>query len=89
MPLSYRLLSEYLGTKTMQAVVCKTFAGVKAMESYDKDGSINKILGIHGLASSIGETVDGRYDVICLENITYVVYCLHLLLNLFLLFLNL
>lgn len=60
----------------MLSVVCKTFDGVKAMESYDKEGSINKISGLHGLGASIGRTIDGRFLVICLENLRYVVDCL-------------
>ncbi|KAL7003615.1 hypothetical protein U1Q18_004766 [Sarracenia purpurea var. burkii] len=64
-----RLLSEYLGIETMLAVVCKTYDGVKALETYEKDGSIIESSGIHGLGNSIGRHLDGRYLVICLENL--------------------
>lgn len=64
-----RLLSEYLGIETMLAVVCKTYNGVKALETYEKDGSINKSSGLHGLGTSIGRHLDGRFLVICLENL--------------------
>ncbi|KAF7131492.1 hypothetical protein RHSIM_Rhsim09G0205800 [Rhododendron simsii] len=64
-----RLLSEYLGIETMLAVVCKTYNGVKALETYEQDGSVNKSSGIHGLGTSIGRHLDGRFPVICLENL--------------------
>ncbi|KAK6155577.1 hypothetical protein DH2020_009825 [Rehmannia glutinosa] len=64
-----RLLSEYLGLETMLAVVCKTYEGVKALEGYTKDGSINKGLGIHALAASIEWPLDDRFLVICLESL--------------------
>ncbi|XP_043707843.1 protein DEFECTIVE IN MERISTEM SILENCING 3-like isoform X2 [Telopea speciosissima] len=64
-----RLLSEYLGMETMLAIVCKTYEGVKALELYDREGEINKNAGLHGLGSTIGRPMDGRYLVICLENL--------------------
>ncbi|KAJ6748767.1 PROTEIN DEFECTIVE IN MERISTEM SILENCING 3 [Salix purpurea] len=64
-----RLFSEYLGVETMLAIVCKTYEGVKALETYDKDGQINKGSGFHALGDSVGKELDGRYLVICLENI--------------------
>ncbi|KAL8127011.1 protein DEFECTIVE IN MERISTEM SILENCING 3-like isoform X2 [Apium graveolens] len=60
-------LSSYLGKTNMLAVVCKTLDTVKAMESYDKEGLVKKNSGIHGLGASIGQTIDGRFCVICLE----------------------
>uniref|UniRef100_A0A6N2K9V6 Uncharacterized protein n=1 Tax=Salix viminalis TaxID=40686 RepID=A0A6N2K9V6_SALVM len=56
-----RLFSEYLGVETMLAIVCKTYEGVKALETYDKDGQINKGSGFHALGDSIGKELDGRY----------------------------
>ncbi|CAA0824688.1 Protein DEFECTIVE IN MERISTEM SILENCING 3 [Striga hermonthica] len=64
-----RLLSEYLGLETMLAVVCKTYEGVKALEGYTKDGSINKGSGVHALAALAGRPLDERFLVICLENL--------------------
>ncbi|KAK3034708.1 hypothetical protein RJ639_032661, partial [Escallonia herrerae] len=64
-----RLLSEYLGLETMLALVCKTYDGVKALETYDKEGSINRSAGLHGLAASFGRPLDGRFHVFCLENL--------------------
>ncbi|XP_058218932.1 uncharacterized protein LOC131329669 isoform X3 [Rhododendron vialii] len=64
-----RLLAEYLGIETMLAIVCKTCDSVKGLETYEKDGSITKSSGIHGLGISIGRKLDGRFLVICLENL--------------------
>ncbi|KAI8010447.1 Protein DEFECTIVE IN MERISTEM SILENCING 3 [Camellia lanceoleosa] len=64
-----RLLSEYLGIETMLAVVGKTYDGVKALETYENDGSVSKSSGLHGLGTSIGRHLDGRFQVICLENL--------------------
>ncbi|KAJ6411008.1 hypothetical protein OIU84_007708 [Salix udensis] len=64
-----RLFSEYLGVETMLAIVCKTYEGVKALETYDNEGQINKDFGLHGLSASIGKELDGRFLVFCLENL--------------------
>ncbi|KAL6127231.1 hypothetical protein ACLB2K_075272 [Fragaria x ananassa] len=64
-----RVLSEYLGLDTMLAIVCKTYDGVKALELYDNEGCINLNSGLHGLGTSIGRKLEGRFLVICLENI--------------------
>ncbi|KAL1816512.1 hypothetical protein ACET3Z_019086 [Daucus carota] len=65
-----RLLAEYLGKKVMLALVCQTFDGVKALEAYDEGGVINRNSGLHEIASSIGRTLEGRYHVICLDELT-------------------
>ncbi|CAB4300658.1 unnamed protein product [Prunus armeniaca] len=65
-----RLLSEYLGLETMLAIVCKTYEGVKVLEKYDADGTIISTAGIHGLGSSIGKSIKGRFLVICLEDLS-------------------
>lgn len=64
-----RTLSDYLGLETMLAIVCKTCDGLKALETYDKEGLICESSGLHGLGTSIGRHLDGRYLVICLENL--------------------
>ncbi|KAL2558735.1 Protein DEFECTIVE IN MERISTEM SILENCING 3 [Forsythia ovata] len=64
-----RLLSQYLGLETMLAIVCNTYEGVKALEAYDKEGLIDKSLGLHALGASIGRPLDGRFLVICLEHL--------------------
>ncbi|GFY84070.1 defective in meristem silencing 3 [Actinidia rufa] len=53
----------------MLAIVCKTRDGVKALETNDKDGSIIKSSGIHGLGNGMGMHLDDRFLVICLENL--------------------
>ncbi|KAF6145319.1 hypothetical protein GIB67_002343 [Kingdonia uniflora] len=63
------LFSEYIGLDTMMAIVCKTLKGVKALETYDKEGRINKSIGLHMLGPSIGRHMDGRYVVIWLEEL--------------------
>lgn len=55
----------------MLAIVCKTFECVKALEAYDKEGCIIKSSGLHGLGASIGRAIDGRFLVICLENLRH------------------
>ncbi|XP_069151137.1 uncharacterized protein [Solanum lycopersicum] len=64
-----RTLSDYLGQGTMLAIVCKTLDGLKALETYDKEGLIIKSSGLHGVGASIGRPLDDRYLVICLENL--------------------
>ncbi|PKA45830.1 hypothetical protein AXF42_Ash018381 [Apostasia shenzhenica] len=63
-----RLLSEYLGLETMLAIVCKTFEGVQALERHEKDGTIDRNAGLHGIAPTIGRTLNGRFTVYCLQN---------------------
>lgn len=53
----------------MLAVVCKTREGLKALETYGKEGSIDKSAGLHGLSSSIGRILSGRFLAICLEDL--------------------
>ncbi|KAK1369997.1 hypothetical protein POM88_036089 [Heracleum sosnowskyi] len=64
-----RLLAEYLGKNNMLALVCKTFHGVQAMESCDREGAINRDSGLHGLGSSVGRTIEGRFLIICLNDL--------------------
>lgn len=66
-----RLLSEFLGLQSMLAIVCKTYEGVKALETYDSEGLVSKGSGIHALGASIGRALEGRYSVICLENLRH------------------
>jgi hypothetical protein len=53
----------------MLAIVCKTFEGVKALEKYDGEGLVNSRSGLHLLGSSIGSRINGRFRVICLEDL--------------------
>ncbi|XP_015577353.2 protein DEFECTIVE IN MERISTEM SILENCING 3 [Ricinus communis] len=62
-------LSEYLGLETMLAIVCRTVEGVKLLEKYDEEGKVNSSTGLHGLAASMGRKINGRFLVICLEDL--------------------
>lgn len=62
-------LSDYLGTRSMLALVYKDYKSVKPLEKYDNQGNVDRSGAIHGLASSIGRTIEGQFDVICLENL--------------------
>uniref|UniRef100_A0A1J3GJ32 Protein DEFECTIVE IN MERISTEM SILENCING 3 n=1 Tax=Noccaea caerulescens TaxID=107243 RepID=A0A1J3GJ32_NOCCA len=64
-----QVLSDYLGTRSMLALVCKSYDSVKALETYDNQGNIDSNAGLHGLGSSIGRSIEGHFDVICLENL--------------------
>eukprot|EP01018_Ginkgo_biloba_P022977 Gb_24289 [translate_table: standard] len=64
-----RVLSQYLGKSNMLAIVCKSHEGVEALEQYDLKGKIIERLGIHGLASAQNRQINGRFRVICLEDI--------------------
>lgn len=55
----------------MLAVVCKTYEGVKALEAYNREGSIDKNLGLHGFSASIGNPLADRFLVICLEDLRF------------------
>ncbi|XP_071686181.1 protein DEFECTIVE IN MERISTEM SILENCING 3 [Rutidosis leptorrhynchoides] len=63
-----RLLSEYVGLDNMMALVSMSYDGVKALVTYDKDGAIDTSAGVYGLATAIGQTLEGRINLICLEN---------------------
>ncbi|EOA24112.1 hypothetical protein CARUB_v10017344mg [Capsella rubella] len=62
-------LSNYLGSRSMLAVVCKNHDSVVALEPYDNQGSIDRTAGLHGLAASIDWTIKDNFDAICLENL--------------------
>ncbi|XP_027188154.1 protein DEFECTIVE IN MERISTEM SILENCING 3-like isoform X2 [Cicer arietinum] len=64
-----RILSEYLGLETMLAIVCSTNEGVKALEKYDPEGTINCNGGLHGIGSRTERRIKGRFVVICLEDL--------------------
>lgn len=69
--LIFRRLSEYLGLDRMLAIVCKTQEGIKALEMYHKEGSLNNDTGIPGLYASLRRALTGRFMVICLEYLRY------------------
>lgn len=55
----------------MLAIVCRSCEGAKALELYEKEGYISKSSGLHGLGASMGRTLNGRFLVICLENLRH------------------
>lgn len=58
----------------MLAIVCSTNEGVNALEKYNPEGTINCNGGLHGIGSSIGRRIHGRFIVICLEDFRQVWY---------------
>ncbi|XP_020527827.1 protein DEFECTIVE IN MERISTEM SILENCING 3 isoform X2 [Amborella trichopoda] len=64
-----RLFAEYLGIETMLAIVCKTYDGVNALKKYNNDGMIDQAIGIHGHGISKARPTNGRFYVICLEDL--------------------
>ncbi|CAE6075589.1 unnamed protein product [Arabidopsis arenosa] len=64
-----QILANYLGTRSMLAVVCRNYESVTALEAYDNQGNIDRNAGLHGLGASIGRTIGGNFDAICLENL--------------------
>ncbi|CAN6444751.1 unnamed protein product [Victoria cruziana] len=64
-----RLFSEYLGSENMLAIVCKTYEGVKYLESCDAEGKTGVTSGIHGVGTTTRKPVGGRFLAICLEDL--------------------
>nr|CAD1843447.1 unnamed protein product [Ananas comosus var. bracteatus] len=58
-----------LGLKTMLAIVCKTYEGVKALEKHDNEGMIDTNAGLYRLGPPIGRLLNGRFLVLCLEKL--------------------
>ncbi|XP_021977542.1 structural maintenance of chromosomes flexible hinge domain-containing protein GMI1 [Helianthus annuus] len=63
-----RLFAEYLGDQ-MLAVVCKHYEDVRLLESYQKNGKLNPDFALHMFAKELGQSIDGRYLVLCIEDI--------------------
>ncbi|KAF5189580.1 Structural maintenance of chromosomes flexible hinge domain-containing protein gmi1, partial [Thalictrum thalictroides] len=64
-----RILAEYLREDNMLAVVCKSYATACTLEKYKEHGDIDHSDALHAVASELGKSIDGRFDVICLERI--------------------
>lgn len=60
----------------MLAIVCRTYEGISALEKYDPEGTVNCYGGLHGIGSSTGRKIIGRFVVICLEDLRQVT-CIH------------
>ncbi|XP_057823648.2 structural maintenance of chromosomes flexible hinge domain-containing protein GMI1 isoform X1 [Cryptomeria japonica] len=63
------VVSEYLGKENMLAIVCKSRKGVEQLEMHDSTGKIIPLSGIHGIADTQRRYIDGRFRVICLDDI--------------------
>ncbi|XP_058100475.1 structural maintenance of chromosomes flexible hinge domain-containing protein GMI1-like isoform X2 [Magnolia sinica] len=64
-----RIFAEYLGEDYMLAVVCKSNEAVSALEKYVEKGEIDWSCSLHEAASASEKTINGRFRVICLEDI--------------------
>ncbi|KAI7727062.1 hypothetical protein M8C21_012163, partial [Ambrosia artemisiifolia] len=63
-----RLFAEYLGDQ-MLAVVCKYYEDIRLLESYQKNGKLNPNFALHMFARELGQSINGRYLVLCIEDI--------------------
>lgn len=55
----------------MLAVVTRTFAAVGALEKYEQNGEVDRGNALYAEAAARGKTINGRFLVICLEEIRY------------------
>ncbi|XP_057848763.2 structural maintenance of chromosomes flexible hinge domain-containing protein GMI1 isoform X1 [Cryptomeria japonica] len=62
-------LSEYLGKENMMAIVCKSRKGLEQLETRNLAGKIIPSFGIYNIAHRQNRRIDGRFRVICLEDI--------------------
>ncbi|KAK9049166.1 hypothetical protein SSX86_031867 [Deinandra increscens subsp. villosa] len=63
-----RLFAEYLGDQ-MLAVVCKYYEDIRLLERYRKNGTLNPKQALHMFARELGQSINGRYLVLCIEDI--------------------
>ncbi|KAJ0035517.1 hypothetical protein Pint_25582 [Pistacia integerrima] len=61
-------VAEYLGEDQMLVLVCRSFRAACALEEYEQNGEVNCTLGLHGKATERGNSIVGRFLVICLED---------------------
>ncbi|CAN0922576.1 Structural maintenance of chromosomes flexible hinge domain-containing protein GMI1 [Linum grandiflorum] len=65
-----RVLAEYLGEDQMLAVVCRSFRdAITTLEKYTENGDIDYEYGVHAEAAALGRSTNGRFNVICLEDL--------------------
>ncbi|GKC22406.1 hypothetical protein Tco_1024556 [Tanacetum coccineum] len=64
-----RLFAEYLGDQ-MLAVVCKSYRDVCLIDTYEKSGKFKREQLLDIFPTELRESVNGRYHVLCLENIS-------------------
>lgn len=53
----------------MLAVVCNAHASVGASKMYGKHGHLSSADALSALANNLGTSIDGGYDIICLNDI--------------------
>ncbi|KAK9292711.1 hypothetical protein L1049_020690 [Liquidambar formosana] len=64
-----RILAEYLGEDQMLAVVCRSYAAADALEKYEQNGNVDRGHALYSLATALGKSINGRFLVMCLEDI--------------------
>ncbi|XP_030933131.1 structural maintenance of chromosomes flexible hinge domain-containing protein GMI1 [Quercus lobata] len=64
-----RILAEYLGEDQMLAVVCRSFVTASALENYEQNGEVDCGQALHAAAAARGNSINGRFLVICLEDL--------------------
>ncbi|XP_060675499.1 structural maintenance of chromosomes flexible hinge domain-containing protein GMI1 isoform X2 [Ziziphus jujuba] len=63
-----RILSEYLGEDQMLAVISSSFAAAVALEKYEQNGEVDRGNALYAEAAARGKSLNGRFLVICLED---------------------
>nr|GLL20039.1 hypothetical protein DM860_016599 [Ipomoea trifida] len=65
-----RVLAEYLGEKQMLAVVCNAHASSSdSSKMHGKQGHLSSADALSTLANNLGTSINGGYDMICLNDI--------------------
>lgn len=55
----------------MLAVISRSFAAVSALEKYKQNGEVDRRNALYAEAAARGKSVNGRFLVICLEELRY------------------
>ncbi|XP_076919274.1 protein DEFECTIVE IN MERISTEM SILENCING 3-like [Bidens hawaiensis] len=63
-----KLFAEYLGDQ-MLAVVCRHYEDINLLESYDENGKLNPNFALHMFTRELGQSINDRYLVLCIEEI--------------------
>ncbi|XP_062104327.1 structural maintenance of chromosomes flexible hinge domain-containing protein GMI1-like [Humulus lupulus] len=64
-----RILSEYLGADQMLVVVVRSFETVVLLERYKQTGEVDRSHAIREEAAILDKSINGRFLVICFDNI--------------------
>ncbi|XP_060971271.1 structural maintenance of chromosomes flexible hinge domain-containing protein GMI1 isoform X5 [Cannabis sativa] len=65
-----RILAEYLGSDQMLAVVARSFETAILLEKHKQTGDVNCSHVNHEKAPLLGQSINGRFIVICFDNIS-------------------